>query len=105
MADWLGPADDWPNHPYPEAKRALGEARPALGSMETVDDVGSAWIAVALLPKMYAAPDRDTAHRRLVAFYEWGREDQGRPAGSPRAPQRRQLPARVMLHCRLPTAG
>ena len=20
---------------------------------------------------MYAAPDRDTAHRRLIAFYEW----------------------------------
>jgi transposase len=38
---------------------------------DTDDDVGSAWIAVDLLRKMYAAPDRDTAHRRLVTFYEW----------------------------------
>ena len=42
-----------------------------LRQADTDDDVGSAWIAVDLLRKMYAAPDRDTAHRRLVAFYEW----------------------------------
>jgi transposase len=42
-----------------------------LRKADTDDDVGSAWIAVDLLRKMYAAPDRDTAHRRLVAFYEW----------------------------------
>ena len=34
-------------------------------------EVAAAWYAVDLLRHMYAAPDRDTAHRRLVAFYEW----------------------------------
>jgi transposase len=38
---------------------------------DTDDEVAAAWVAVDLLRKMYAAPDRDTAHRRLVAFYEW----------------------------------
>jgi transposase len=42
-----------------------------LREADTDDEVGSAWIAVDLLRHMYAAPDRDTAHRRLVAFYEW----------------------------------
>ena len=38
---------------------------------DTDDEVAAAWHAVDLLRAMYAAPDRDTAHRRLVAFYEW----------------------------------
>jgi transposase len=42
-----------------------------LREADTDDEVGSAWIAVDLLRRMYAAPDRDTAHRRLIAFYEW----------------------------------
>jgi transposase len=42
-----------------------------LRTADTDDEVGSAWIAVDLLRRMYAAPDRDTAHRRLIAFYEW----------------------------------
>jgi transposase len=42
-----------------------------LREADTDDEVGAAWIAVDLLRKMYAAPDRDTAHRRLVTFYEW----------------------------------
>jgi transposase len=35
------------------------------------DEVGAAWIAVDLLRGVYAAPDRDIAHRRLVDFYQW----------------------------------
>lgn len=42
-----------------------------LRAADTDDEVASAWIAVDLLRKMYQAPDRDTAHRRLVTFYEW----------------------------------
>lgn len=42
-----------------------------LRAADTDDEVAAAWVAVDLLRKMYAAPDRDTAHRRLVAFYEW----------------------------------
>ena len=38
---------------------------------DTEDEVAAAWVAVDLLRRMYQAPDRDTAHRRLVAFYEW----------------------------------
>jgi transposase len=50
---------------------ALDKVFTRLRDADTDDDIGSAWIAVDLLRKMYAAPDRDTAHRRLVAFYEW----------------------------------
>jgi transposase len=42
-----------------------------LRAADTDDEVAAAWIAVDLLRRMYQAPDRDTAHRRLVAFYEW----------------------------------
>jgi transposase len=42
-----------------------------LRDADTDDEVASAWVAVDLLRRMYQAPDRDTAHRRLVAFYEW----------------------------------
>jgi transposase len=35
------------------------------------DEVGAAWVAVDLPRRVYQAPDRDTAHRRLVTFYEW----------------------------------
>lgn len=42
-----------------------------LRDADSDDEVGSAWVAVDLLRRVYAAPDRDTAHRRLVAFYEW----------------------------------
>jgi transposase len=42
-----------------------------LRQADTDDDVAAAWVAVDLLRRMYAAPERDTAHRRLVAFYEW----------------------------------
>ena len=38
---------------------------------DTDDEVASAWVAVDLLRRVYQAPDRDTAHRRLVVFYEW----------------------------------
>jgi transposase len=38
---------------------------------DTEDEVAAAWVAVDLLRRVYQAPDRDTAHRRLVAFYEW----------------------------------
>jgi transposase len=42
-----------------------------LRQADTDDEVAAAWVAVDLLRRMYAALDRDTAHRRLVAFYEW----------------------------------
>lgn len=42
-----------------------------LRAADTDDEVGSAWVAVDLLRRVYRAPDRDTAHRRLVTFYEW----------------------------------
>jgi transposase len=45
-----------------------------LRQADTDDEVAAAWVAVDLLRRMYAAPDRDTAHRRLVAFYEWAVE-------------------------------
>jgi transposase len=45
-----------------------------LRAADTDDEVAAAWIAVDLLRRMYQAPDRDTAHRRLVAFYEWAVE-------------------------------
>lgn len=35
------------------------------------DEVAAAWVAVDLLRRVYAAADRDSAHRRLVVFYEW----------------------------------
>jgi transposase len=38
-----------------------------LRQADTDDEVAAAWVAVDLLRRMYAAPDRDTAHRRLVA--------------------------------------
>ena len=38
---------------------------------DTDDEVGAAWHAVDLLRRMYQAPDRDSAHRQLVALYEW----------------------------------
>jgi len=42
-----------------------------LREADTDDEVAAAWVAVDLLRRMYQAPDRDTAHRRLVTFYEW----------------------------------
>jgi transposase len=42
-----------------------------LRAADTDDEVAAAWVAVDLLRRMYQAPDRDTAHRRLVTFYEW----------------------------------
>ena len=42
-----------------------------LTTADTDDEVAAAWHAVDLLRAMYAAPDRDTAHRRLVALYQW----------------------------------
>ena len=42
-----------------------------LAAADTDDEVGAAWVAVDLLRGVYRAPDRDTAHRRLVTFYEW----------------------------------
>jgi transposase len=45
-----------------------------LREADTDDEVAAAWVAVDLLRHVYAAPDRDTAHRRLVAFYEWAVE-------------------------------
>ncbi|MTV27424.1 transposase [Nitriliruptoraceae bacterium ZYF776] len=42
-----------------------------LRTADTDDQVAAAWVAVDLLRRMYQAPDRDTAHRRLVALYEW----------------------------------
>jgi transposase len=42
-----------------------------LRDADSDDEVAAAWVAVDLLRRMYQAPDRDTAHRRLVAFYEW----------------------------------
>jgi transposase len=41
---------------------------------DTDDEVAAAWVAVDLLRRTYQAPDRDTAHRRLVTFYEWAVE-------------------------------
>jgi transposase len=45
-----------------------------LRAVDGDDEVASAWVAVDLLRRMYQAPDRDTAHRRLVDFYEWAAE-------------------------------
>ncbi|MTV27447.1 ISL3 family transposase [Nitriliruptoraceae bacterium ZYF776] len=42
-----------------------------LREADTDDEVAAAWVAVDLLRHVYAAPDRDSAHRRLIAFYEW----------------------------------
>jgi transposase len=42
-----------------------------LRAADSDDEVGAAWVAVDLLRRVYQAPDRDTAHRRLVTFYEW----------------------------------
>jgi transposase len=42
-----------------------------LADEDTEDEVAAAWVAVDLLRRVYQAPDRDTAHRRLVVFYEW----------------------------------
>jgi transposase len=52
-------------------EQVLAKIFERLREADTDDEVGSAWIAVDLLRRMYAAPDRDTAHRRLVEFYEW----------------------------------
>ena len=41
-----------------------------LRAADTDDELGAAWYAVDLLRRVYAADDRDTAHRRLVTFYE-----------------------------------
>ncbi|MDQ3612026.1 MAG: hypothetical protein M4D85_10565 [Actinomycetota bacterium] len=41
-----------------------------LRDADTDDEVSAAWVAVDLLRRIYQAPDRDTAHRRLVIFYE-----------------------------------
>jgi hypothetical protein len=38
-----------------------------LHTADTDDEVAAAWVAVDLLRRMYQAPNRDTAHRRLVA--------------------------------------
>ena len=45
-----------------------------LHDADSDDEVAAAWHAVDLLRRVYAAPDRDTAHRRLVSFYEWAVE-------------------------------
>lgn len=42
-----------------------------LQDADTDDEVVAAWVAVDLLRRVYQAPDCDTAHRRLVTFYEW----------------------------------
>ena len=42
-----------------------------LRAADAEDEVAAAWHAVDLLRRMYAAPDRDTGHRKLVEFYEW----------------------------------
>jgi transposase len=42
-----------------------------LRAADTDDEVGAAWVAVNLLRRVYQAPDRHAAHRRLVVFYEW----------------------------------
>ena len=42
-----------------------------LRAADTEDEVAAAWVAVDLLRRVYQAPDRDTAHQRLVASYEW----------------------------------
>lgn len=42
-----------------------------LRDADTDDEVAAAWVAVDLLRRVYQAPDRDTAHRRLITFYEW----------------------------------
>ena len=42
-----------------------------LAAEDTEDEVAAAWVAVDLLRRVYQAPDCDSAHRRLVAFYEW----------------------------------
>lgn len=39
---------------------------------DTDDEVAAAWHTVDLLRRVYAAPDRDTAHRRLVTFSRVG---------------------------------
>jgi transposase len=55
-------------------QRVLARIFEQLRVADTDDEVAAAWVAVDLLRRMYAAPDRDTAHRRLVAFYEWAVE-------------------------------
>ncbi len=101
------------------ATRASIYAR--LRTVDTDDEVASAWYAIDLLRRIYQAPDRDTAHRRLVTFYdhhrhlaepsarvlrqprhqrrhrERQRQDQRRAPRGPRVPQPPQLP-RIMLH-------
>jgi transposase len=42
-----------------------------LATEDTEDEVAAAWVAVDLLRRVYQTPDRDTAHRRLVEFYQW----------------------------------
>ena len=42
-----------------------------LAAEDTEDEVAAAWVAVDLLRRVHQAPDRDTAHRRLVISYEW----------------------------------
>jgi hypothetical protein len=42
-----------------------------LRAADSDDEVAAAWIVLDLLRRIYQAPDRDSVHRRLVAFYEW----------------------------------
>lgn len=49
-----------------------------LRAADTEDEVAAAWYAVDLLRRMCAAPDRDTAHRRLVAFQRVSRDGRNR---------------------------
>ena len=52
-------------------EQVLAKIFDRLRAADTDDEVAAAWIAVDLLRRMYQAPDRDTAHRRLITFYEW----------------------------------
>ena len=52
----------------------VGRIFDRLRAADTDDEVAAAWVAVDLLRRMYQASDRDTAHRRLLAFYEWAVE-------------------------------
>jgi hypothetical protein len=49
----------------------LAKALDRLRAADPDDEVGAAWVAVELLRRVSQVPERDTAHRRLVAFYEW----------------------------------
>jgi cation diffusion facilitator CzcD-associated flavoprotein CzcO len=66
--------------------RTATKAFQRLQDADTDDEVGAAWVALDLLRRMYRAPDRDTAHRRLVTFYEW--PSPSRSTRSPGSPPR-----------------